>query len=338
MKLFFILDGLGDTARPSPLKQAQTHYFDKYQQKCNLFKFQAVLGQVPTSDEAFASFLDLQIPKRGVLEALGDGHNISAGQTAFKCIFASQSDNTITNRHPHISNENGLQLVNEISNIDNIKIIHQNQHRFSIVCDDFTEYENDPLIDGQKIKETQDQRLLLIQNKIDNILQKSSIAIQHKINTVLFRAPGQFQPQLIKNTKYIFFTDSQVIYGIALSLNCDVFYWHKINFLELLHQYENRTVIFHFDNTDKASHQGNIALKIKEIETADKIFGKIMDEVKVEQFCIFGDHATPCKDKVHSSDFVPLMISGGSGCLFSDEDCLFEKLVCGREILDKMDV
>jgi 2,3-bisphosphoglycerate-independent phosphoglycerate mutase len=70
----------------------------------------------------------------------------------------------------------------------------------------------------------------------------------------------------------------------------------------------------HIKGPDEFGHDGDFKGKKKCIETIDKEFFSTaahrLDDARIAVSC---DHATPCTIKMHSSDPVPLLISGSKG-------------------------
>ena len=69
----------------------------------------------------------------------------------------------------------------------------------------------------------------------------------------------------------------------------------------------------HIKGPDEPGHDGNFNLKTQLIATVDKHFiGDMLRKIDLEDhlICVTADHSTPCKQKTHSDDPVPLVVSG----------------------------
>ncbi len=77
---------------------------------------------------------------------------------------------------------------------------------------------------------------------------------------------------------------------------------------------EQDIVCVHVEATDEASHEGNVAAKIKALEEIDQhIVGPIFSALKTRgdfRLLISPDHPTPLRTKTHSHGLVPFIIAG----------------------------
>jgi 2,3-bisphosphoglycerate-independent phosphoglycerate mutase len=103
----------------------------------------------------------------------------------------------------------------------------------------------------------------------------------------------------------------------------------------------------HLKGPDEPGHDGKYDVKARLIATIDKyFFGKLLPKINLENsiICVTADHSTPCKLKAHSSDPVPLLISGNQikgdrvqG--FSEKECIKGSLgilAHGTELMPKL--
>ena len=77
-------------------------------------------------------------------------------------------------------------------------------------------------------------------------------------------------------------------------------------------QTEN-AIYVHLKGPDEFGHDGDAVGKMKNIEEIDKrFFGTLLDNIDVTKIAVMisADHSTPCINKGHSDDPVPLLISG----------------------------
>lgn len=73
-------------------------------------------------------------------------------------------------------------------------------------------------------------------------------------------------------------------------------------------------VCVHIEATDEASHEGNVAAKIKALEEIDEqIIGPVwraLETYSEHRILISPDHPTPVRTKTHSHGFVPFVVAG----------------------------
>lgn len=90
-------------------------------------------------------------------------------------------------------------------------------------------------------------------------------------------------------------------------------------------------VILHFEATDEASHDGDVALKVKAIERLDhRIVAPLLEALSAKPYevavALLPDHATPAELRVHTSEPVPFAIrtpgvAPDSVTAFSETSC-----------------
>lgn len=166
----------------------------------------------------------------------------------------------------------------------------------------------------------------------DSALNKKRIADgKLPANIILSRDAGDRLPQFPKinslyNLKFGSFVEMPVERGIALltgmeiidvpssSGHLDVDYpvWAKIA-LESVNKYDG--IYVHIKGPDEPAHDGNFQKKKEIIEAIDKFFfANLLPKLDTADtiIAVTADHSTVCKIKAHSSDPVPLLISGGN--------------------------
>ena len=87
-------------------------------------------------------------------------------------------------------------------------------------------------------------------------------------------------------------------------------------------------IYVHIKGPDEPGHDGDSVLKKEVIEAIDKEFFNVMIEQVLDGHAIVlvsADHSTPCQLKAHSSDPVPVMVSGpgieqDKSCRFTERD------------------
>ena len=79
-------------------------------------------------------------------------------------------------------------------------------------------------------------------------------------------------------------------------------------------------IYVHLKGPDEFGHDGDAVGKMKNIEEIDKrFFGTLLENIDMENVIVVisADHSTPCINKGHSDDPVPLLVSGNK--IKSDE-------------------
>ena len=76
---------------------------------------------------------------------------------------------------------------------------------------------------------------------------------------------------------------------------------------------ETDFVFVHVEASDEAGHEGDVALKVKTIESLDRLIAKPILEAanKMQEpvaIAVLPDHPTPCRLRTHSANPVPFMI------------------------------
>ncbi|MBO0887750.1 hypothetical protein J2P12_01475, partial [Candidatus Bathyarchaeota archaeon] len=97
-------------------------------------------------------------------------------------------------------------------------------------------------------------------------------------------------------------------------------------------------VYVHLKGPDEPGHDGLVNLKKQRIEEIDAgFFSHLRLAAKLQRtiLCVTCDHSTPCKDKGHSDDPVPVLVEGGS--LKPDGSRRFTEEVAERGHLGKLD-
>ncbi len=159
-------------------------------------------------------------------------------------------------------------------------------------------------------------------------------------NVLLFRDAGSFVPKLPSfedkhHYKGVALVEMPAEVGIAILL--------KMKMAKVLdpadlsgkaklfkREMESGAVVYaHLKGPDEFGHDGDAVGKKKNIETIDEeFFGPVADVLLADgtTIAVSCDHATPCVLKMHSSDPVPLLITGKKGgrgdgsCRFTEKD------------------
>ena len=175
------------------------------------------------------------------------------------------------------------------------------------------------------------------------------------MNAILLRDPGNRYPRIEPISKKYGFkvgciVDMPVEIGISKVLDMKSFEAGGLNDYEqkatlVTRIMENFHLIYvHIKGPDEFGHDGDAKGKMKNIEEIDKhFFGKLIDSLKINEATIVvsGDHSTPCINKAHTDDPIPLLISGNrvikdSSARFTETSASKGKLglLMGMNVLD----
>jgi len=160
--------------------------------------------------------------------------------------------------------------------------------------------------------------------KESQINQKRERANQKKLSCILLRDAGNKYPDVIPiNEKYAMkfscIVDMPVELGISDVLKMQAFeaggltdYEEKAKVAANAMKTQN-AIYVHLKGPDEFGHDGDAIGKMKNIEEIDQRFFKTLlehiDSSKIA-IVISADHSTPCINKGHSDDPVPVLVSG----------------------------
>jgi 2,3-bisphosphoglycerate-independent phosphoglycerate mutase len=172
------------------------------------------------------------------------------------------------------------------------------------------------------VNEFSEQVIKLLMDHPTN--KKRVNAGQKPINAILVRDAGNKYPKLEPiRKKYginiACIVDMPVEIGISKVLDMRAFGAGDINDYEqkamvaakIMENFD--AVYVHIKGPDEFGHDGDAKGKKKNIEDIDRLFfGTLIKMLKVNKptIIISGDHSTPCINKGHSDDPVPLLLSG----------------------------
>ncbi len=179
-------------------------------------------------------------------------------------------------------------------------------------------------ISASLINEFTDQSLVIMKNSEVN----KSRAMQGKklLNSILLRDAGNKFPDVmpinqLHGMKFSCIVDMPVEIGIANVLKMQTFnaggltdYEEKAMVAAKAMETQN-AIYVHIKGPDEFGHDGDAIGKMKNIEEIDKrFFGTLLDIIDTSKVAVVisGDHSTPCINKGHSDDPVPVLISGNS--------------------------
>jgi len=146
------------------------------------------------------------------------------------------------------------------------------------------------------------------------------------LNSILLRDAGNKFPDVmpinqLHEMKFSCIVDMPVEIGIANVLKMKTFsaggltdYEEKARVAAQAMDTQN-AIYVHIKGPDEFGHDGDAIGKMKNIEEIDKLFfGTLLDNIDTSKVAIVvsGDHSTPCINKGHSDDPVPVLVSGNS--------------------------
>ena len=144
------------------------------------------------------------------------------------------------------------------------------------------------------------------------------------LNSILLRDAGNKYPKVETiNQKYSMnfscIVDMPVEIGISNVLEMKAYsaggltdYEEKARVAAKSMEIEN-TIYVHLKGPDEFGHDGDAIGKMKNIEEIDeRFFGTLLRNIDTSKVCVMisADHSTPCINKGHSDDPVPVLISG----------------------------
>ena len=172
------------------------------------------------------------------------------------------------------------------------------------------------------VNEFTDQSLKIMKESLIN--KKRGDANQKKLSCILLRDAGNKYPNVTPiNEKYSMkfscIVDMPVELGISEVLKMQAFeaggltdYEEKARVAAKAMETQN-AIYVHLKGPDEFGHDGDAIGKMKNIEEIDQRFFKTLleniDSSKVA-IIISADHSTPCINKGHSDDPVPVLVSG----------------------------
>lgn len=174
------------------------------------------------------------------------------------------------------------------------------------------------------VNEFTEQSLEIMKNSKVNKIRKSQG--KKLLNSILMRDAGNKLPDVVPinqlyDMRFSCIVDMPVEIGIANVLKMKTFsaggltdYEEKARVAAKAMATEN-SIYVHIKGPDEFGHDGDALGKMKNIEEIDKrFFGTLLDLIDTSQVSVVisGDHSTPCINKSHSDDPVPVLVSGNS--------------------------
>jgi 2,3-bisphosphoglycerate-independent phosphoglycerate mutase len=176
-------------------------------------------------------------------------------------------------------------------------------------------------------------------------------------NMLLFRDAGSFIPKLPSfeekhHYKGVALVEMPAEVGIAMLLKMKMVKVDNPSDLSgkaklFKREMKEGTVVYaHIKGPDEFGHDGDAPGKRENIETIDSEFFSPISEMLPEEptLAVSCDHATPCVLKMHSSDLVPLLITGkrppgkAGTCRFTEKDAKRGSMgtLSGKAVLKKV--
>ncbi|MEM2786068.1 MAG: alkaline phosphatase family protein, partial [Candidatus Nitrosotenuis sp.] len=218
----------------------------------------------------------------------------------------------ITNTDPAYSRVDGMGIAKAVG--DYLKIER---------CLPLKDISNATLT-AKLVNEFTEQSLkILKQSKIN---QKRKEQGKKLLNSILLRDAGNHYPKVVPindlySMKFSCIVDMPVEIGIAEILKMRTFsaggltdYEEKARVAAKAMDSEN-AIYVHLKGPDEFGHDGDAIGKMKNIEEIDKrFFGTLLDHIDTGKVSVVvsADHSTPCINKGHSDDPVPVLVSGDS--------------------------
>jgi len=250
--------------------------------------------------------IEFSIPNTHVVVSPTIGHRVTVRIRNEDSKLSSR----ITNTDPAYSNIGGMGVAKTVG--DNLKI-----EKCSPLDD-----KQDSEMTAKIVNEFSKQVIDICKNS--NINQKRTEKGEKNLSCILLRDAGNKYPDVIPiNEKYKMnfscIVDMPVELGISEVLEMKAFeaggltdYEEKARVAAKSMETQN-AIYVHLKGPDEFGHDGDAIGKMKNIEEIDQRFFKTLleniDSSKVA-IVISADHSTPCINKGHSDDPVPVLVSG----------------------------
>lgn len=174
------------------------------------------------------------------------------------------------------------------------------------------------------VNEFTEQSLAVMKNSKVNENRKSKG--KKPLNSILLRDAGNRFPKLtpineLHLMKFSCIVDMPVEIGISIILKMKTFnaggmtdYEEKARIAAKAMDTQN-AIYVHIKGPDEFGHDGDALGKMKNIEEIDeRFFGTLLSKIDTSKIAVVisADHSTPCINKGHSDDPVPVLVSGDS--------------------------
>ena len=342
--VMLVLDGVGDIATKSqgfqtPLEAAKTPNLDQLAKESALGRMTPVApGITPGSGPGHLGLfgydpLEFQVG-RGVIEALGLGVELKAGDVAARANFCTlDGKGIVTDRRAgrietEVCQELCSILSEKVKSVEGaeVMITPGKGHRFVVVfrgeglAGPLTD--SDPHREGLPIPQSvpvdsSDQRAVKTSGLIQAFYREALplIAERAPANGFLMRGIAH-QPDIpLFEERYLMKPACLAVYpmykglaqlvGMVKEEGPETIEEQFEKYLQLRDQYD--FFFIHFKYTDMHGEDGNFEAKTKAIESVDKALPILMRQ-RPDVLVITGDHSTPCAVKGHSWHPQPVLI------------------------------
>ena len=244
-------------------------------------------------------------PEASVVVAPTIGHRIIV-----RLRDSKQLSSEITNTDPAYTRVDGMGIAKAVSDFMRIeKCIPMEQT-------------GDASNAAKLVNEFTEQSLEIMKNS--DVNKQRAQKNKKLLNSILLRDAGNKYPNVkpineLYTMNFSCIVDMPVEIGISNILKMKAFnaggltdYEEKAKVAAQAMNTEN-AIYVHLKGPDEFGHDGDAIGKMKNIEEIDKrFFGTLLDNIDISKTAVMisADHSTPCINKGHSDDPVPLLISG----------------------------
>ena len=252
--------------------------------------------------------IKFSVPNTSAVVAPTIGHRVTV---RIRCEGESLSSE-ITNTDPAYSRVAGMGIAKAVT--DFMKIER---------CLPLKESSSSSLT-AKLVNEFTEQSLEIMRNSEVN--KKRKEGGKKLLNSILLRDAGNRYPIVtpineLHSMNFSCIVDMPVELGISQVLKMKGFeaggltdYEEKAKIAAKAMETEN-AIYVHLKGPDEFGHDGDAIGKMKNIEEIDKrFFGTLLESIDTKKVSVIvsADHSTPCINKGHSDDPVPLLVSGDS--------------------------
>lgn len=245
-------------------------------------------------------------PNASVVVAPTIGHRVTV---RIRCEGETLSSD-ITNTDPAYARVDGMGIAKAVSDFLKIeKCLPLNESPSARLTADL-------------VNEFTEKSLAIMKQSVVNKKRKESN--KKLLNSIILRDAGNRYPHTqpineLYSMKFSCIVDMPVELGISEVLKMKAFkaggladYEEKAKVAVQSMETQN-AIYVHLKGPDEFGHDGDAIGKMKNIEEIDKrFFGTLLDNIDSSKIAIVisADHSTPCINKGHSDDPVPLLVSG----------------------------
>lgn len=248
------------------------------------------------------------IPNTSVVVAPTIGHRVTV---RIRCKGKSLSSE-ITNTDPAYARVSGMGIAKAVTDFMKIE-----------KCLPLNDSESSSLT-GKLVNEFTEQSLKIM--KVSDVNKKRKENGKKLLNSILLRDAGSRYPVVtpineLYSMNFSCIVDMPVELGISEVLKMKTFnaggltdYEEKARVASQAMHTQN-AIYVHLKGPDEFGHDGDAVGKMKNIEEIDRrFFGTLLDNIETSKVSVVisADHSTPCINKGHSDDPVPLVVSGDS--------------------------